>query len=409
MIPVLVVEDDPSQRSIIASILSAEGYEVAEAGHVDGALKALQNMRPAVVLTDLKMERRSGLDLVAEVSRMEQRPEIIVMTAFGSVETAVKAMRDGAYDYLTKPLDRDELVVIVQKAAEKFRLRTFETRFRAELSGQARDGIVARSNAMREILNVVEKVADSDATVLIRGETGTGKERIARLIHYTGRRAGQPFLAVNCAAFPENLLESELFGYEKGAFTGAAARKFGLFEAANGGTLFLDEIGDMSLNTQAKVLRVLQEKEIRRVGGTETVRIDVRIVAATNRDLEERVRNATFRDDLYYRLKVIPIPIEPLRRRVEDIVPLIENFLSRHGPRKTLSEETIRLLLAYPWPGNVRELEAVIERMNVLSSGDVIDVDDVPLEIRYPARLVGADRQIDLPVAGLDFEELEKN
>jgi DNA-binding NtrC family response regulator len=409
MAKVLIVDDEPAQRTIMCSILQSENHTVAQADGVDRALQMLADVDPAVVLTDLKMQGRGGLELVEEVSRRHHAPEVVVITAFGSVDTAVRAMRLGAYDYLTKPIERDELLLTVERAADKFRLRTDGARLREEQVRSLSTGLVTESNAMRQVMEVVRKVAPSDATVLIRGESGTGKERIARLIHALSQRGTRPIQSVNCAAFPETLLESELFGYEKGAFTGAQTRKIGILEAASGSTLFLDEVVDMSVNTQAKLLRVLQEREIRRVGSTTNVPVDIRVIAASNMSMEDAIKKGRFREDLFYRLNVIPIVLPPLRDRPEDIEQLVRFFLARRS-RSGIDPEALDLLRAYPWPGNVRELEAVMERVIILSSNDRIAARDLPEEIRSPVkRSAGESPGFELPSGGIVFEEWERN
>jgi DNA-binding NtrC family response regulator len=410
MAKILIVDDEAAQRRIMSDILKAAGHRVAVAESADQAEETAADFGPEVVLTDLKMPGRGGLSLVETLGKLPLPPEVVVITAFGTVDTAVKAMRLGAYDYLTKPLEKEELLLVAERAAEKFSLRMESKRLRQELHGRLGEGLVAESGAMKAILEMVSMVAQSDATVLIRGESGTGKERIARLVHLQGHRGSRPMLSINCAAFPETLLESELFGYEKGAFTGAAARKIGLIEAAHGGTLFLDEVGDMSLSTQAKLLRVLQEREIRRVGGTATIPIDIRVIAATHKDLAEGIRNGSFREDLFYRLNVIPIVIPPLRDRKEDIPALIRHFLTRSPRTKTIQPEVLRLLTLYDWPGNVRELQAVMERVSVLTKGTEITAADLPFELREegrrPAPAMG---EFEIPPEGIVFETWEKN
>lgn len=405
---ILIVDDEAAQRDIMREILFAERHEVAEAGSVDEAVRVEKDFSPDLVLTDLKMPNRSGLSLVETLSKVENPPEIVVITAFGTIETAVKAIRTGAYDYLTKPIDGDDFLRVVDRALEKAALRR-ETRFlREELSRRIDSEIVAASDVMRRLLETVCKVAETDATVLVRGESGTGKEKVARLIHAKSPRRDKPFQGLNCAAFPESLLESELFGHEKGAFTGAHVRKAGLIETASGGTLFLDEIGDMAPNTQTKILRVIQEREFRRVGGTANIKVDIRIVAATNRNLEEAIRNGSFREDLFYRLNVIPILIPPLRDRPEDIPALVEHFLARSGRGKSMENEALDSLRKYFWPGNVRELEAVLERVSILSSGPLIQKEDLPLELQTPGnRREKASIQFELPPGGVVFEEVE--
>jgi DNA-binding NtrC family response regulator len=410
MARILIVDDEAAQRRIMADILQSAGHQVATAESAQRAEESAADFRPEVVLTDLKMPGKGGLALVESLVKLSAPPEVVVITAFGTVDTAVKAMRLGAYDYLTKPLEKEELLMVAERAAEKFSLRMESNRLRQELQGRLGDGLVAQSKPMLEILEMAKVVAKSDSTVLIRGETGTGKERIARLIHLQGMRRQRPLYSVNCAAFPESLLESELFGYEKGAFTGAASRKIGIIEAANGGTLFLDEVGDMSLSNQAKVLRVLQEKEIRRVGGTASIPVDIRVIAATHKDLAEAIKQGAFREDLFYRLNVIPIVIPPLRDRKEDIPALIHHFLSKSPLPKTIHAEALRLLKEYDWPGNVRELQAVMERVSVLTKGAEILPDDLPFELREGNRSRGgAQDPFMIPSDGLVFEDLEKN
>lgn len=401
MAKVLIVDDEASQRGILSKILKADGYEVFEAADVTQAERELREKQPDVVLTDLKMPGKGGLELVEQISRRPSPPEVVVITAYGSFETALKAGRLGAYDYLTKPLESEKLIFVVGRAAEKRDLRL-------ELLRQVTSKMVVKSSSMQNVLDDIAKVAPSDSTVLIRGESGTGKERIARLIHYQSPRWHRPMQSINCAAFPETLLESELFGYEKGAFTGAHGRKIGLIEAASGSTLFLDEVADMSVNTQAKLLRVLQEKEIRRIGSVETVPVDVRIVAATNKNLKEEIEKRTFREDLFYRLNIIPILIPPLRERGEDIPALVEHFVSQSGRLKSVDPEAMRLLCKYDWPGNVRELEAVMERIAVLSTGDTVTPDDLPPELREKSDRP-TNRQWELPEGGVNFEEWERN
>jgi two-component system, NtrC family, response regulator AtoC len=407
VVKILIVDDEAGQRNILSKILEAEGYTLFEAASVSQALQVIDEDEPEVVLTDLKMPQKGGLALIEGVSKRPFPPEIIVITAHGSIDTAVKAMRLGAYDYLTKPLEREELILVVQRAAEKRALRLEGRELRQELTKKAGSGLVAESLAMRDVLDFVRRVAATDSTILIRGESGTGKERVAQLIHYLSVRGTRPMQSINCAAFPETLLESELFGYEKGAFTGAQGRKIGIIEAASGGTLFLDEVADMSLNTQAKVLRFLQDKQIRRLGATNSIVVDVRVIAATNKNLEEEIRNKTFRDDLFYRLNIIPVCIPPLRERKEDIPVLVEHFMSRSGRIKAVDPETIKILCKYDWPGNVRELEAVMERVTVLCSSDKINVSDLPVELREGPR-PSVDVQWKLPPEGIDFEQWER-
>jgi DNA-binding NtrC family response regulator len=407
--PVLIVDDEAPQRAIMTSILGSEGWKTIEAGGVDAALKMVEEHQPGVILTDLKMQKKTGLELVEAVVSLPQPPEVVVITAYGSVETSVRAMKLGAYDYLTKPLEREELLIVVRRAMEKYQLRIDGMRMRDEFVRQTGAGFIAQSENMKEIMALLPRIAESDASVLITGETGTGKERIARFIHQMSPRASRPMQAINCAAFPETLLESELFGYEKGAFTGAQARKIGIFESVSGGTLFLDEIADMSLNTQAKVLRSIQEKEVRRLGGTGTVPVDFRVVAATNKNLDEYIKKGAFREDLFYRLSVIPICLPPLRDRRSDIPVLVDALVARRGKKKVFSAPALELLCQYRWPGNIRELEAVVERSIILTAADEIKPENMPPEIRYALDRCGAAEAIVLPEKGIVFENWEKS
>jgi len=411
MAKILIAEDDAAQRHIMASILRGEGHEVREAGSVPEALDHLQQRPSEVVLTDMRMPGPTGLHLLEAARKLAPAPEVVVLTAFGSVDSAVQAMRQGAYDYLTKPLDRDELVLVVQRAAEKYRLRGDSQRWRQASQNAADDGLIAESPSLKSILETLDRIAQSDSTVLVQGESGTGKERIAKLIHARSPRAGKPMLSVNCSAFPENLLEAELFGYEKGAFTGANARKIGLFEAAEESTLFLDEIGDMALSLQAKILRAVQEREIRRVGGLFPIPVDIRIIAATHRDLQDAVEKGTFREDLYYRLNVIPIRIPSLRERKEDVPALILHFLAHPSRRKTIRPDAMEALCRYDWPGNVRELQAVLERVCVLTPWPEIHLRDLPRELAQGGSLKprGDGPAFDLPEKGIVFEDLERD
>lgn len=408
MARILIVDDEPGQRHIMRAILSADGHDVSEAGSVDEAESCIRDIEPDLVLTDLKMPQKGGLVLVERLSKLEFPPEVVVITAFGTIETAVKAMRLGAYDYLTKPLDGEEFQLVVHRALEKFNLREERSRLRKELDKAVLSEIVFQSESMRQVVETASRVAESDATVLIRGESGTGKERIARLVHQKSPRRNMPFQGINCAAFTESLLESELFGHEKGAFTGAHARKAGIIESASGGTLFLDEIGDMSPNIQTRLLRVLQEKEIRRVGASANLKVDVRIIAATHRNLEEAIRQGEFREDLYYRLNIIPILIPPLRARREDIAVLARHFLEKSNRRKSIESEALEALSGYDWPGNVRELEAVVERVSILTPGTLIREVDIERELRtFYKPNQARDSSFTLPSGGIVFEDVE--
>jgi DNA-binding NtrC family response regulator len=410
---VLVVDDEKHQRDILEMILDSEGYESVSARNGRHALETLRDQPFDAVLTDLKMPDMSGIELLTELLKAQPGLCVILMTAHGSIHTAVDAMRKGAFDYLTKPLERDELLVVLGKAMERTRLVRENRMLHEQLRDRFRlDNIVGDHGAMQDVFRVVHKVAASSSTVLIYGESGTGKELVARALHQESDRRQRPFYAVNIAALPESILEAELFGHEKGAFTGAEARKIGLFEQASGSTLFLDEVGDLKRDLQVKLLRTLQEREIMRVGGTERIRVDVRIVAATNQDLDRAVREGRFREDLYYRLNVIPIFLPPLRDRRTDIPLLVEHFIRKHGGsqrRRDMSAEALEVLASYDWPGNVRELESVIERSLLLSDGDTILPSDLPAGVR--AGIAAAKRGVlglQIPDAGIDLEGVER-
>ena len=408
---VLIVDDEPAQREMAGGFLRKQGFAVALAGTGAEALEVLRREPVDLLLTDHRMPGMSGLDLLVEVRRLNPELPVVVMTAYGSIEGAVTAMKAGAYDYLTKPIHLDALLHLVRKAHERERLLVENRELKERLRGRYRiEGIVAESGKMQEVLSVVHRVAASSATVLLRGESGTGKELIARAIHYESPRAEKPLVKVNCAALPETLLESELFGHVRGAFTGAVADKPGRFEAAHGGTIFLDEIGDVSPAVQAKLLRVLQEREFERVGSNRPVKVDVRVVAATNQDLEAAVQEKRFREDLYFRLNVVPIHIPPLRERREDILPLVETFLKKYAaenrkPIRGLTREARHTLLTYDYPGNVRELENAVERAVILARGDVIDLEDLPLAFRDAAGALAAPAQPDSLPARLEALE----
>ena len=396
---ILVVDDEKAQREILEMILSAEGYSVTTAASGEAALKFVRDHHYDLVLTDLKMTGMDGIELLTRLSGLDSSIIVILLTAHGSIESAKEALRRGAFDYLEKPYDREQLLATVARALSKLDALDLE--------------IISASSEMETVKKMILKVARSSSTVLIRGESGTGKELIARAIHTQSQRAQEMFQAVNCAAINENLLESELFGHERGAFTGAHAEKKGLFEVADRGTLFLDEIGELDITMQAKLLRALQEREIRRVGGTRAIKIDVRVVAATNRDLRQMTQDGRFRDDLYYRLNVLSIDVPPLRERREDIPTLIEFFLKKHTRNTSrlvrgLAPDARRVMENYSWPGNVRQLESAIERAILLAESDLITVEDLPLEVRQESRPV-AETAFKLPAGGIDFEDVERN
>jgi DNA-binding NtrC family response regulator len=408
---VLVVDDEKPQRDILQVILEAEGYEAATAGNGRQALDQAHAHTFDVVLTDLKMPDVSGIELLTELMALQPGPCVILMTAHGSIDSAVDAMRKGAFDYLTKPLDKDELLLVLGRAMERTTLMRENRMLQEQLREKFRlENIVGSHGAMHDVFRMVHKVAASSSTVLIYGESGTGKELVARALHHQGDRRHRPFYAVNVAALPESILEAELFGYEKGAFTGAEARKIGLFEQASGSTLFLDEVGDLKRDLQVKLLRTLQEREILRVGGTERVRVDVRIVAATNQDLEREVREGRFREDLYYRLNVIPIVLPSLRERRTDIPLLVDHFVAKYGGdrRRGVSPQALEILSAYDWPGNVRELESVIERALLLGEHDVIVPEDLPAAVRARASAPKGAMDLDIPEGGIDLEAVER-
>ena len=379
---VLLIEDDRIMRISLEDALKKAGYDVGSFETGTEALRAFENSPFDVAVTDFRLPDLDGFDIVKEIVKKQDVP-VIMMTAYGTIKDAVEAIKLGAFDYLTKPFALDELLLLIERALMIKGLKEENTRLRKDLNRfySARN-ITGESAEIKKVFSLIEKVSAADATVLILGESGTGKELVATTIHYQSKRRNKPLIKVNCAALPEGLAESELFGHEKGAFTGAVRRKPGRFEAADGGTIFLDEIADLPLSTQAKILRVIQERQFERVGGTTMLTVDVRIIAATNRALEEEVKTGRFREDLYYRLNVIPIIMPPLRERREDIPPLMEFFIDKYGSglakHVRFAREAVDLLLAYDYPGNVRELENIIERCVTLSSSGTIGKDDLP-------------------------------
>jgi two-component system response regulator AtoC len=385
---VLVVDDEENLRLVLRTILKRAGYEVEVATSGEEALEKVESFGPDVILTDVRMPKMSGLDLLAALKAKQSPATVIVMSAYGSVDLAIEAMKAGAYDYVPKPFKPDEILLTLRKAEERETLRRENAKLREEIRRESKfDEILAKSAPMMEIFKTISKIADYKTTVLISGESGVGKELVARAIHRRSSRKDKPFVAINCGAIPENLLESELFGHKKGAFTDANADRRGLFEEATGGTLFLDEIGELPLALQVKLLRVLQEETIRRLGDVRDTKVDVRIVAATHRDLQAEVKAGRFREDLFYRLNVLPIPIPPLRDRREDILLLVDHFLARNNIRlgtaiRGLDAEARKALVDYAWPGNVRELENTIERAMVLAEGDQLHTQDLPERVR---------------------------
>ncbi len=404
---ILVVDDDASLRRVTEYNLEQAGYQVLTAADGAAGLRKFREASPDIVLTDLQMPELSGLALLEQVRAGQPGALVIVMTAFGTIEQAVEAMKKGAHDFLTKPVSRDALLMAVGKAANLLGLQEENRRLREQLDHQVEfSHLVGTSDAMRKVMEIVRRAAPSEATVLLTGESGTGKELVARAIHQASDRSKGPFVAVNCAAIPADLLESELFGHVRGAFTGAVAERAGKFERANSGTLFLDELGELPAVLQPKLLRALQEHEIEPVGGHPR-RIDVRVVAATNRDIEAALAAGQFREDLYYRLAVITVEMPPLRARYDDIPLLIRHFLGKHGGAAlTISAAALELMSHYAWPGNVRELENVVQRMIVLRRGQQLDVDDLPAKLR--GETTGADGVVRLPAGGYSLEALER-
>ena len=407
---ILVVDDEPVQREMIGGFLKKQGFEVIAADSAERALELFRQDAFDLVLTDQKMADMSGLELLQAVHTINAETPVILITAFGTIEAAVAALKHGAIDYLTKPLNLDELLYRIRQVSDRYRIINENRELREALQDRHRiEGIIGESGPMLEVLSIVRRVAPSEATVLIRGESGTGKELIAKAIHFGSPRARGPLVKVNCAALPEALLESELFGHEKGAFTGALTSRQGRFELANGGTIFLDEIGDLPLHLQAKLLRVLQEREFEKVGSSRPVRVNVRIMAASHRPLEDLIKAGQLREDLYYRLNVVTIFIPPLRERRSDVALLLDHFLRQYAEKngktiRGLTPEGRDILLRYDYPGNVRELENIIERAVVLTRDDVIGSGDLPLTVQE-LEVADGDRETNLTVA---VEALER-
>lgn len=380
---IAIIEDDKIMRVTLEDALKSKGYDVYSFETGEEALKAIKGNHFSVIVTDVRLPDIDGINILREISSRGDS-QVIVMTAFGTIKDAVEVMKLGAFDYITKPFSLDEFLLLIERALDVKRLREENIRLKHDLNRcYSFPNIIGHSPQMNAVFSLIEKLSGSDSTVLILGESGTGKELIATTIHYQSKRKDGPLIKVNCAALPEGLIEAELFGHEKGAFTGAIKKKPGRFELANGGTIFLDEVGDLPLSTQAKLLRVIQDRTFERVGGTETLKVDVRIIGATNKDLQKEVKNGTFREDLYYRLNVIPLLIPPLRERKEDIPDLVDFFLKRFNARLSknvrFTKEAMELLLEYDYPGNVRELENIIERVVTLSQGEVIKKEEIPL------------------------------
>lgn len=415
---ILVVDDEAIQRDIVRDILEDQGYEVIALGNGPETLEYMKTSPPVdVILTDLRMPGMDGVELLQRIKEFDPEIVVVVITAYGSVESAVDAMKRGAYHYLSKPLGKEELTLVVERALKNKRLADENRSLRQELQERyAFHNIIGRSSGMQHVFRMIEKVAPSESTVIIYGESGTGKELVARALHCHSKRKNQTFLAVNCAAIPDTLLESEMFGYEKGAFTGANAQKKGLFEEADNSTLFLDEIGDLDFTLQAKLLRVLQEGEFQRVGGTKTIKVNIRLLAATNKTLEEEVKEGRFRQDLYYRLNVVPIFLPPLRSRKEDIPYLAEHFLSKyqekHGKTvKRIASDVMKRFMDYPWEGNVRELESVIEHSIILADQNVIEMETLPEKLQGPISPSSLANPLEfkIPDEGISLEHLERS
>jgi two-component system response regulator AtoC len=411
-VKILVVDDEIYMREIVRQALEGAGFVVEEAADGTAALEMMRRYPYDVVITDLRLPGVPGERLLQEALAISPETIVIIMTGYGNIQTAVGAIRMGAYDYLPKPFQLEEMVMRVEKGLQDRRIKSENTLFRSELQGKYRfSNLIGNSPAMEQVYRLVAMVSHKTSTILISGETGTGKEVVARAIHYNGPRKNQPLICVNCSAIPSNLLEDELFGHVKGAFTGAHQHRVGRFEQANRGTLFLDEVGSMPLDLQVKLLRVLQEREFQKVGGTSTIKVDVRIIAASNENVMEKVRAGEFREDLYYRLNVIPIHIQPLRQRREDIPPLVSHFLRKFCDDqqvaiKRVSHEAIKHLVAFEWPGNVRQLENAVE-MAVALSGDreLLEVDDFPLVARTPGE-ESLLHNIEIPEEGVNFNTL---
>jgi DNA-binding NtrC family response regulator len=405
---ILIVDDEVSVRDSLRMIFKKD-YQVIMAGSAEEAIIKVKSEEPDLIFLDIIMPEKDGMQALKEIRGMHPQIPVIMLTATKTLKTAVEAMKLGAYDYITKPFDVEELKLIAQKALESRDLRRENRRLQGEVEERYHfDNIIGKSKEMRDIYATIRQIAEKNSTVLIHGESGTGKELVARAIHYNSHRKNKPFVAVNCAAIPETLIESELFGHEKGAFTDAQNRRIGHFELADQGTLFLDEVSELILPTQAKILRALQERDFVRVGGGKTISVDVRLISATNKNLEEMMARGAFRSDLFYRINVVPLTIPPLRKRKEDILLLAKHFLDKHAGvgKKKISPEAMDILIAYDWPGNVRELENIIERIVVLTTSDTITPDDVPSSLKTESRV----ELIKLGVLDgrISFEDAEK-
>jgi DNA-binding NtrC family response regulator len=385
---ILIIDDEAAQRDILTGYLKKKGYKIFSASSGKEGIEIAKNNSVDIILSDFKMPDLNGIEVLEQVKKINPEISFVIVTAYGTVENAVRAMRLGAFDYISKPVDLDELDLMIERIIEHKNLKSENQLLKTQLQEKHKiSSIISQSRKMEEVINVAARVADSKATVLITGENGTGKEVLAKAVHYMSSRKEKPFVAVNVPALTETLLESELFGHEKGAFTGADKLRKGRFEIAHGGTIFLDEVGDIPQSVQVKLLRVLQEHHFERVGGTEKIEVDVRIIAATNKDLEQKIKDGTFREDLYYRLNVVSIKIPPLRERKEDILPMIESFIQKYCKANNrgnldISKEAVDVLMKYNYPGNVRELENIVERAVVLTRNKIITLNDLPINIK---------------------------
>ncbi|MFQ5640061.1 MAG: sigma-54-dependent transcriptional regulator [bacterium] len=408
---ILIIDDEPKMCKVLKFALEPHGYSVATSGSAEEGLEKFAQDIFDLVITDLKMPGKDGLFVLASVKKRKPQTEVIMMTAYATAQNAVDAMKKGAYDYIIKPFEMDELKLKVKHIMEKRQLAEENVLLKKELKDKySLENMVGQSGLMQEVYKMVERVAPTDATVLIRGDSGTGKELVAQAIHNLSPRASDPFIAVNCGALPENLLESELFGHEKGAFTGADKMKLGRFELAANGTIFLDEIGEVSAATQIKLLRVLQNRQIERLGGTKTLQIKARTIAATNRNLEEGLKEGSFREDLYYRINVFPIYLPPLRERQEDIPDLVAHFLRKFNKAPdAIDGRALDILVRYRWPGNVRELENIVERSLIMSTTGIIQPEDLPSHLRSLPTSSGASATIEIPNEGLSLEQVERD
>lgn len=408
---ILVVDDEPSHRTMLSAVLSSEGYQIFEADDGKTAIQAVEKEFYDLILMDVRMTELDGIEALQEIKKISPAIPIIIMTAYGSVKTAVDALKSGAYDYLTKPLDIEEVKILITKALDYHRLKEENIFLRERLADRFDfSRIIGKSKPMKDLFETLSLIAPSDATVLVCGESGTGKEIVANALHQNSPRSKRPFIKVSCAALPETLLESELFGHERGAFTGAISRKEGRFQLANGGTIFLDEVSEMNPTTQVKLLRVLQEREFEPLGSTRTISVDIRVIAATNKNLEEEVKEGNFRDDLFYRLNVVPIEVPPLRSRKEDIPLLAKHFLNVYGEKSQTSikgflPRTMDLMMRYDWPGNIRELENAVERAVLLCRDEYISPEDLPV----PVQKTEGEGQARVSVPpGMTLKEVEK-